>query len=76
MTTETKMRKERVKRGLSLRDVADYVGIDHSMLSRLETGDRLPSRAIARKLYWFYGRKVTLADIYDPMFSKQARKPA
>ncbi len=76
MATDTKMRQERVKRGLSLRDVAEYIDIDYSMLSRLENGSRLPSREIARKLYWFYGKKVKLADIYDPLFSREARKPA
>lgn len=71
-TVISKMRKERQRRKLSLREVAEATGISYSFLCRLEIGTRLPSRDAARKLYWFYGKKVKLADIYDPMFAQEA----
>lgn len=68
----TKLRQARLKRKLSLREVAEATGISYSMLCRLEIGSRLPSRETARKLYYFYGKKVKLADIYDPLFAQEA----
>jgi transcriptional regulator with XRE-family HTH domain len=38
-----KIRAARLKTGRSIRDVARQLGIDHSVLSRYETGDRVPS---------------------------------
>lgn len=66
--TETLLRAERKRRGLSVRAVAEAIGYDPSNLSRLELGQHTPPRDVARALHKFYRGKVPLADVYDPMF--------
>ena len=63
-----KMRSERLKRGLSVREVAEAIGVDPSNLSRIELGGQTPTREVARALHGFYGGRVPLADVYDPLF--------
>lgn len=41
------IKKERLARGWSLRELAEHTGIDFSHLSRIETGKRPPTEAIA-----------------------------
>jgi len=59
----------RKSRGLSLAQVAVVVGTDPTNLLRVEKGEQVPKRALARKLYAFYGGAVELGAIYDPEFS-------
>lgn len=65
----TRLRAERMRRGLSVREVAKAVGYDSSNLSRLELGQQTPPRNVARALYRYYGGRVTLGAIYDPTFT-------
>lgn len=58
----------RKSRGLSLAQVADQVGADFSNLSRVEKGQQVPKRELARALYRFYDGTVPLGAIYDPSF--------
>lgn len=62
------MRAERLRRGLSVREVAEAVGVDPSNLSRIELGGQTPTRDVARTLHRFYRGRVPLADVYDPLF--------
>lgn len=58
----------RKSRGLSLAQVAAVVGTDPTNLLRVEKGDQVPKRALARNLFKFYGGAVELGAIYDPEF--------
>ena len=42
-------RRMREKARLSLREMADMIGIDHSSLARWETGESLPGREPAQR---------------------------
>ncbi len=56
-------------RGLSLDAVALEVGTDPTNLSRVERGDQIPKRELARALFEFYGGVVPLGAIYDPQYT-------
>jgi transcriptional regulator with XRE-family HTH domain len=58
----------RKARGLSLEDVAREVGTDQGNLSRVEKGQQIPKRPLARALYFFFEREIPLGAIYDPEF--------
>ena len=55
------LRAARRKSGLSLIRAADAIGISHSQLSRIETGEREPKASDLQKLADIYG--VALAEI-------------
>lgn len=56
----------RKSRGLSLDTVAQKVGTDPTNLSRVEKGQQVPKRELARELFKFYDGAVPLGAIYDP----------
>ena len=60
------LRSLRKKRGLTLKDVSEAVGIVPSHLSRIETGMQVPSPDVARKLAVFFKGKVSEMDILYP----------
>lgn len=62
----TLMTQTRKSRGLSLDKVAAEVGTDPTNLSRVEKGQQVPKRELARELFKFYGGAVPLGAIYDP----------
>lgn len=70
----TRLRAERIRRGLSVRAVAEAVGYDPSNLSRLELGQHTPPRNVARALHRFFGGRVSLADVYDPTFRFESER--
>jgi transcriptional regulator with XRE-family HTH domain len=75
MSTERKdslMTQIRKSRGLSLAAVAEKVGTDAGNLSRVEKGDQVPKRDLARQLHAFYGGAVPLSKIYDPEYESAA----
>lgn len=55
---KTNLRLCREQRNLSLRQVADEIGIDHSTLALYETNKRSPSDSIKRKLADFYRETI------------------
>lgn len=61
----------RKSRGLSLDKVATDVGTDPTNLSRVEKGQQVPKRELARALFDFYGGAVPLGAIYDPEYYGQ-----
>jgi transcriptional regulator with XRE-family HTH domain len=65
---ETRLRAERKRRKLTVREVAEAVGTDSSNMSRLERGVQRPTQEVARALFKFFGGKVSLGDVYDPTF--------
>ncbi len=50
MTFAETLRALRIESGLNLSQLAGRAGCDHSMLSRCESGERLPSRALCLAL--------------------------
>lgn len=62
------MTQTRKSRGLSLDTVAAKVDTDPTNLSRVEKGQQMPKRELARALFRFYGGAVPLSAIYDPEF--------
>lgn len=65
VSTPTLLTKTRKASGLSLAQVAKKVGTDQANLSRIEKGQQVPKRELARKLFEFFDRKVPLGAIYD-----------
>lgn len=55
-------------RGLSLDVVALEVGTDPTNLSRVERGEQIPKRELARALFEYYGGVVPLGAIFDPEY--------
>lgn len=64
----TLLTQTRKSRGLSLDKVAAEVGTDPTNLSRVEKGQQMPKRELARSLFQFYGGAVPLGAIYDPEY--------
>lgn len=62
------MAQVRRSRGLALSAVAAKVETDPSNLAKVERGEQIPKRALARSLYRFYAGAVPLDAIYDPEF--------
>jgi transcriptional regulator with XRE-family HTH domain len=58
--------------GLSVRRVAETVGLDISGLIRIERGLSLPKRDTASRLYAFYQGTIPLGVIYDPTHASSA----
>lgn len=56
----------RKSRGLTIETVALEVGTDPTNLSRIEKGQQMPKRELARALFDFYDKAVPLGAIYDP----------
>lgn len=75
MDRESLMTQMRKARNLSLEQVAETVGTDQANLSRVEKGKQVPKRALARRLFEFYGGAVPLAAIYDPEFHALQNAP-
>lgn len=60
---ENLLKKERKKRGLSQRKVADQVGIATTTYTNIENGKRNPRLATAKKISDFFG--ISINDVID-----------
>lgn len=60
------LREARQKREQTLEDVAAAIGINVASLSRIERGEQLPTRDLARRLFEHFDGDVDLGTIYDP----------
>lgn len=60
------LKHARLKRQLTLQQVANAVGIDTGNLSRIERGRQVPSKELAEKLVIFYANEVTETQIIYP----------
>lgn len=67
------MEQVRRSRGLRLSEVASDVDCDPSNLGKVERGEQIPKRRLARRLFEFYGGAVPLAAIYDPEYAARKR---
>jgi transcriptional regulator with XRE-family HTH domain len=60
------LKQARLKRELTLQQVANEVGIDTGNLSRIERGHQIPSKELAEKLVKFFDNEVTETQIIYP----------
>lgn len=67
-STPSLMAQVRRSRGLALSTVAAEVHCDPSNLAKVERGEQIPKRSLARALYRYYAGAVPLDAIYDPEF--------
>lgn len=63
---KTALQRVRDSFGFSSRRVAEHLKLDISGLHRIETGENIPTRATAEKIWRFYGGHVPLGVVYDP----------
>jgi DNA-binding XRE family transcriptional regulator len=63
------LREARRESGLTAKVVAEAAGLDRGTLYRIEDGSQHPRRDSARRLFQFFGGRVSLAAIYDPEFA-------
>lgn len=62
----TPLKDVRLKRGLTLKEVADAVEVDTGNLSRIENSKQTVSKDLAARLATFYGHEVTEMQIIYP----------
>ncbi len=62
------LRQARADSGMTAEKAAAAAGCDRTTLYRIEDGQNLPSRDLARALFELYGGDVPLGAIYDPNF--------
>ena len=67
------LRAARKRSGLTLERAADAIGISHSQLSRIETGDRQPKAVELQKLAEIYGATVEEIMPGAPLIESQTR---
>lgn len=60
------LNQARMKRELTLQQVANAVGTDTGNLSRIERGLQVPSKTLAEKLVKFFDSEVTETQIIYP----------
>ena len=66
-TLDTPLKKARIKRGLTLADVAETVGSDTGNLSRIERGQQIPNRKLLSNLVeLFKENEITEVHILYP----------
>lgn len=59
----TLLREARMRRQLTLHEVADAVGIDTGNLSRIERGQQVPSQSLAERLAKFFNNEILATQI-------------
>lgn len=65
---QTLLTQIRRSRGLSLEEVAEAVGTGKGNLRRVENGEQVPKRDLARALFSYYEGAIPIGHIYDPRF--------
>ena len=60
------IREAREARGETLANVAAACGTDPGNLSRIERGEQIPAKELARRLYEHFAESVELGAIFDP----------
>lgn len=66
------LREVRLAKKETLADVAEAVDTDVGNLSRIERGEQVPQRDLARRLFEHFDGAVDLSAIYDPEFRDRA----
>jgi len=68
---QTRLRAERIARGLRQKDVAKACGTNPANLLRIEQGKQVAKAPLARALFEYYGGAIPLGAIYDPAYSRE-----
>lgn len=69
----TTLKTAREKRNLSVLELAPKLGTHPQNYYRIERGEQLPKRELARKIHTFFDGDVTLGAIYDPEYEATIR---
>ncbi len=73
------LKKARLDRSLTIKDVADAIGTDAANVCRIENGNQMPGYKLALKLLPFFDNSVSMDDIlknYNPKKRKRTVKKA
>ena len=68
---QTRLRAERIARGLRQKDVAKACGTNPANLLRVEQGKQVPKPPLARALFEYYGGSIPIGAIYDPVYARE-----
>jgi transcriptional regulator with XRE-family HTH domain len=53
-----KLRMLRTKRGFTVRELGNILGVDHSHITKIERGENIPSLPLALKIAEFFGISI------------------
>jgi len=67
----TSLKAARESRNLSVLELAPKLGTHPQNYYRIERGEQLPKRELARKIHEFFEGEVTLGGIYDPEYESR-----
>lgn len=68
---ENVVQEARIVMGFTLKQVAQAIGSNEPSVSRIERGQQMGRRETYRALHKFYGKILTLGEIYDPTYHKK-----
>jgi len=68
-TIDTPLKIAREERKLSVTDLCVKLGTHPQNYYRIERGEQMPKRELARAIHEFFGGSVSLAEIYDPDYA-------
>lgn len=66
---DTPLKTAREKRKLSVTDLCEKLGTHPQNYYRIERGEQVPKRDLARDIHRFFRGKVSLSEIYDPEYA-------
>ena len=69
MKHPTLLRQARDASGKTAEEICEAAGCTRPTLYRIEAGEVIPKRPLARRLFQVYKGRVPLAHIYDPEFA-------
>ncbi len=66
---DTPLKTAREKRKLSVTALCKKLGTHPQNYYRIERGEQVPKRELARDIHKFFGGRVSLSEIYDPEYA-------
>lgn len=66
---DTPLKTAREKRKLSVTDLCARLDTHPQNYYRIERGEQVPKRELARKIHKFFRGSVSLSEIYDPEYA-------
>ncbi len=66
---DTPLKTAREKRKLSVTDLSKKLGTHPQNYYRIERGEQMPKRDLARDIHRFFKGAVSLSEIYDPEYA-------
>ena len=66
---DTPLKTAREKRKLSVTDLCKVISVHPQNYYRIERGEQMPKRQLARDIHKFFKGRVSLAEIYDPEYA-------